>query len=89
MDQAQVWLGTLPPGKDRRYAVFGFADKALLTDPPAAASWALTIPDADGYIPLVRSILSHWIDVDPGAASAWAASHGHQALLPPPKRSGK
>ena len=89
MDQAQVWLGTLPLGKDRRYAVFGFADKALLTDPPVAASWALTIPDADGYIPLVRSILSRWSGVDPGAASAWAASHGHQALLPPPKKSGE
>ena len=83
---AQAWLSSLPPGKDLRYAIFGFASEHASRDPSTSAAWALKIAEPDVRRRLASPILRRWAKINRAEAVAWANQQGYSSLLPPPSQ---
>ena len=77
----EQWLQTLPPGKDRRYAIFGYATQNAAINPQQSANWALQIPEQDIRERLLRTVLSSWRWRNQEQAQSWAASAGYSHLM--------
>jgi hypothetical protein len=79
---AERWLEMLPTGKERRYAIFGFAMQNAERSPEQSAYWALRIAEPDVRERLLKSVLYSWSRSDQAQAQSWAASAGYNNLLP-------
>jgi len=71
-EQAESWLGSLPPGPHRDAAIQGVIDGGIgRADPEAAAAWAGAVEDPQRRAVLLTEQLGQWFLASPSAARQW------------------
>jgi hypothetical protein len=76
---AAKWLSSLPTGKQRDTAVFGFATVATKIDGATAVDWALTITDPNVRRSCLEDVVRMWRKSDAEATNAYLREKGIEA----------
>ena len=73
---AATWLKDLPASANRDTAVGVFAEQVMLTEPPSAVDWAITISDPKQRTSALENVWNDWKSRAPGEAASYFQQKG-------------
>ena len=73
---AATWLKDLPASANRDTAVGVFAEQVMLTEPPSAVDWAITISDPKQRTSALENVWNEWKSRAPGEAASYFQQKG-------------